>query len=224
MAMLKQAEQQPPQAAPQAAQPPPQQAGPPPGQGAPAPKPAGGAPRPARGDLSDMNTPASPKKGKAIADSKVRRGSGLQGPEQEATEEEQAELERAVGALGKVLYEDDSTSQAIQDQLRPEERIGSMAKASILLIKNLDEKLDFDEDIVAQFTQEVADRVIDMYENKVGEEVSEGDAQKVLGATWEGVMEMFGVDEDSYEEMTQGMTDEDLDGYTEQFNQFLEAE
>lgn len=188
---------------------------------APAPQQSAPAQRPARGDLSDMNTPASPNKGKGVADSYTRRSQGLQGDDAEATEEEQAELERAIGALSKVMYEDDNTSQSIQDQLRPEERIGSIAKASIMLVQQMDERLDLDEVIVAQFTQEVADRMIDMYEQKNDEEVSEEDAQKVLGATWEGVQELFGIDEDSYEEMTQGMTDEDLNGYTAQYKQFL---
>ena len=204
-----------------AAQQQPAQAAPAPQAEAPAPTPPQ-ASRPARGDLSDMNTPASPNKGKGVADSYTRRSGGLKGNNEEAaTEEEQAELERAIGALSKVIYEDDNTSQAIQDQLRPEERIGSIAKASILLVQQLDEKLDLDEVVIAQFTQEVADRVIDLYENKNQEEVSEEDAQKVLGATWEGVQELFGVDEDSYEEMTQGMNDKDIDGYTKQYKQFL---
>ena len=187
-----------------------------------APAPAGPqASRAPRGDLSDMNTPASPNKGKGVADSYTRRSKGLMAEEEEATEEEQAELDRALGALSKVLYEDDNTSQSIQDQLRPEERIGSIAKASILLIQQLDEKLDLDEVVIAEFTQEVADRVIDMYEAKNDEEVTDEDAQKVLGATWEGVQELFGVDEDSYEEMTQGMGEEDINQYTQQYKQFL---
>lgn len=178
------------------------------------------APAP-RGDLSDMNTPASAGKGKQIADSYVRRSGGLNAPEEEATPEEQAELERAVGALGKVIYEDDATSQAIQDQLRPEEKIGSVVKASLLVINQLDQQLDLDEVIIPQFTQEVTDRMVDLYEQKTEEEFSDEEAQKVLGAAWEGVLDMFGMDEETYEEMTQGMSEQDIAGYEQQYKQQL---
>lgn len=170
----------------------------------------------------DLNEGASAMGGMKMAQNKVRPGQGMaMGADEEATKEEQAEYERATEALQQVMYDDERASAAIAQQLRPEERVGSIAKASMLLIKQLDDRLDFDEVIIPQFTQDVVDRVIDFYENVHGEEISEGDAQKALGATWEGVMEMFGVDEDTYAEFTQGMGEEDFKAQEQQYKQFL---
>ncbi len=173
--------------------------------------------------IDDFNEPASVVKGAGIARNTVRRGGGVMGAEEEATPAEQKEMDRALGALTKVLYEDDNTSQSIVDQLRPEEKVGSVAKATILLVSQLDQRLDFDEVIVPALTQETADRVIDLYENVHGDEFNEQETQRVLGAAWEGVMEIYGVDEEAYEELTQGMSDEDLAGYEQQYKQFLGA-
>jgi hypothetical protein len=141
--------------------------------------------------------------------------------DEEASPEEQQEYERALGAVNRVMYGDPNTSRSIADQLRPEDKIGSTVKASILLIKQLDEKIDMDEVVIPQITQEVADRMIDMGEQVKGMEFSEQDAQAVLGATWEGVMEVFGIDPETYEEFTQGMSEQDIQGYSQQYKQFL---
>lgn len=171
----------------------------------------------------DLNAPNSPEKAFNMVQDQVRPGSAaLMGPDQEATPEEQAEYERAVGALSKVLYENDQTSSAIVRQLVPEERIGSVAKASMLIIQQLDDKFDFDETVIPELTQETVDRVIDLFENsKLDDEFTEQEAQAALGATWEGVMEMYGIDEDQYAEMTAGMSQEDFKGFENEYKQYL---
>jgi hypothetical protein len=170
----------------------------------------------------DLNQPQGAEQGFRMAQELSRPGEGSAlGPDIEANEDEQAEYERGVAALGRVLYENDKTSSAIVSQLTPKERVGSIAKASMLTMTQLDEKLDFDETVIPELTKETVDRIIDLYENKYDEELSEQDAQAALGATWEGLMEVFGIDEDSYGELTAGMTTEQFKEQEKTYKQFL---
>lgn len=168
----------------------------------------------------DANRPASAAEGRRLAAERVRPGQGAAaGEDVPATEDEQREYERAMGALSKILYEDERTSASIVRQLTPEEKIGSVAKASMLTITQLDQKLDFDESIIAEFTQDVVDRIIDLYENVHSEEFSDQEMKQALGATWEGIMEVYGVDEEDYAELTAGLSDEEFEGYKSQYKE-----
>lgn len=165
--------------------------------------------------------PPSAEAGVQIAREEVNRGDGAGGEEGEASPEEQAEYERVLGAINRVMYGDENTSQSIADQLQPQDKIGSTVKASLLLMKQIDEKVDMDEVVIPQITQEVADRMIDLGEQVKGMQFSEQEVQAVAGATWEGVMEIFGVDPDSYEELTQGMSPEQVQGFEKEYNGYL---
>lgn len=168
-----------------------------------------------------IGSPASAQAGAATARDTVNRQDGAKAGDQEATPEEQAEYERAVTALHTVLYENEGTSQGIVDMLQPEDKVGSTAKAAILVIQQLDEKLDMGETVIPEITLDVADRIIELAERGKGMEFSEKETQAVVGATWEGVMELFGVDESSYEELTQGMSDEEISGYEKEYKGYL---
>jgi len=160
----------------------------------------------------------------APAPDEVTADAGASGPgpkEEPATPEEQAEYERAVKALETVMYGNDQISRAIVDQLNAENKIDSVVKASLLLLKQLDEKLNFDQVIIPQLVQEIADRVVEMAERVKDIEFSDKDIQAVIGATWEGAMAIYGVEESDYAELTAGMTDADKQGYQGQYNKFL---
>jgi hypothetical protein len=172
-------------------------------------------------DATSPFTPNTPQKGAAMARDATAHATPAMADDDEATPEEQAEYERAIGALGQVIYANDDTSGAVLDQLQPEDPIGSVAKAGILLVKTLDEKLQLDEAVIPQLTIEVADRLVDLAEAKFGSEFSEQEAQAVTGATWEGVMDLFGIDPEAYEEFVAGMSDEDIAQQQQAYKQFL---
>lgn len=178
----------------------------------------------ATGGSADPNLgqlPPDAARGMGLARESVNRNGGAAGEDSEASPEEQAEYERVLGALNEVLYKNEGTSQAIVDQLQPQDKIGSTVKAGVLLIKQLDEQVDIDEVVLAQVTQDVADRMIDLGEQVKDMQFSEQETQAVLGATWEGVMEIFGVDAEAYEELTQGMSEQDVQGYEKQYKGFV---
>lgn len=172
-------------------------------------------------DPNVLAAPPTAQAGAAMAREAVGRDGGAKGGEQEATPEEEAEYKRSLEALHTVLYANEGTSQAVVDMLQPEDKIGSTVKAGVMLIQQLDEKIDMDESVIAQITMDAADRLIEMGERAKGMQYSEKEAQAVLGATWEGVMDLFGVDEGSYEELTQGMSDKEIGSYEKEYKGYL---
>lgn len=168
-----------------------------------------------------LSAPASVQGGVNGARGTTNPKGGIRGGDQPASPEEQEEYDQAISALHKVMYSNEGTSQALVDMLQPSDKVGSTTKASILLIQQLDEKLDMDESIIAEITMDVADRMIEMAERAKGMSFSEKETQAVAGATWEGVMELFGVDEGDYEEMTRGLSEQDIAAQTKTYKGFL---
>lgn len=154
----------------------------------------------------------------------TNRTGGLAGEDQQATPEEQQAYEEAMDALHQVLYEDEQRSQGIAAMLQPEDKVGSVVKTTAMLMKQLDEGIDLDESVIAEVTVEMADRLMEMAETAHNIEYSEKETQAVAGAAWESVMALFGGDEpdpQQLEEMTQGMTEEDLKNAETQYKGFL---
>ena len=134
---------------------------------------------------------------------------------------EQAEFERVMIAVEKIMYGDDKANAGIVNGIDPRDKIGSVAQTAAILLKQIDDKVDMDEVVIPEVTMEVTDRVIDIAENAKGLEFSEAEQQAIWGATWELVMGAFGVDPDDFAELTDGMSDDDLAGYETQYNDFL---
>lgn len=141
-----------------------------------------------------------------------------------ATPEENAEYDRALGGLSKILYEDIGTSGAIIDMLQPEEKVGSVAQATIMVLTQMDNKMDLNENVFAELTRETVDRIVDLGEQTKGMAFSDEDVRNALGAAWEGILQIYG-DPDSaqadLEELTQGMSEEDVMAQANQYKQFL---
>jgi hypothetical protein len=150
------------------------------------------------------------------------RMSGPVTAQEPASEEEQAEYERALDALSRVIYEDDNTSKAVVDGLQPEDKVGSVANLALILVQQLDDKIDMDEAVIPQMTLEIVDRLVDLGEQTKQMQFSDEDVQNALGAAWEGVMNAYGLGEaQDFEEITQGMGDEELQAQTSAYKQFL---
>lgn len=161
------------------------------------------------GEAAPSPPSAPPPEAEAEA-AAANEGPGFQG--EQASAVEQREYERALAGLYKVLYEDDRTHQAVLRGLKstPFNKVEPITKTSLLLIQQLDEKVDLDEAVVAQITGDTVDRLIEMAEVRYKAEYSDLDAQRALGATWEGVMMMFGVDEQDFKQTMAGMRREDI--------------
>jgi len=120
-----------------------------------------------------------------------------------ATPREEKEYQRVSEAMNKVLYQEDNIVDSIMQQLDPEDKIGSTTKATALLIQQLDEQIDMDEIVIPQITMDAVDAVTELAESRFNVQFSEQETQATLGATWEAVMGMFGVDEQDYQQLMQ---------------------
>lgn len=90
------------------------------------------------------------------------------------------------------MYVDQKTSQSVFDMLQPDDKVGSISRAGMMLVKLLDEKLDMPETIVAEITKDAVDELVDLMQRGKQVKLSEQEQQQAMGATWEGVMELFG--------------------------------
>jgi hypothetical protein len=145
----------------------------------------------------------------------------MEEPGEPATAEEEEELVRAREALERILYDSDELSNSLMGQIDPEDKIGSTTKATVLLIGQIDDKIDLDEAVIAPFTMEAVDRLTELAEAKHGFEYSERELQATLGATWEGVMSMFGVDQNEYDRFVSGIGEGEMSQLKTQHEGFL---
>ena len=186
--------------------------------------PAPGGPIPG-GPVSGEPIPGEPEAAQeapvSVPSGAAPQGGDLGVDEEAATPREQAELDRAVAALERILYESDNAGNSLMQQVSPEDKVGTAAKASILTVNLIDEQIDLDEIIVAQFTQEVVDRITELAEARYNMEYTERDLQATLGATWEGVMEMFGVDEADYQQFAGTFSEDQVSSLEKTHKEFL---
>jgi hypothetical protein len=139
------------------------------------------------------------------------QGEDVSMQEEPATAREQAEYERAIKAMERILYEEDRLADAIMKQIDPNDKVSSTTKATALLIQQLDEKIDMDETVIPQVTMDAVDTVTELAEARYGIPFSEQETQATLGSTWESVMAMFGVDEQDYNALRSQFSNEDME-------------
>lgn len=127
---------------------------------------------------------------------------------EEASPEEQAEYERAMAGLYEAMYQNPKSSRAILDMIQAEDKIGSVAKAVVLLVEQLDKKIQLDEAVVPQITQDAAERVVEMAERGKKIQFSEQELQAIAGASLEGVMQVFGASPEDAQQFMSSMPPE----------------
>ena len=227
--------------APQLAQAAAQAGAPAPGAGAPPPGAAPGAPPPGAGATPPPRQRVPEPTGQPAAGTRPggRRGRPTGGTQQvdpnapaveghmppgmnevEATPGQQAEYERAMKALAQVLYQNDKMAAAMVDQIIPDDKIGSTTKASLMLIQQMDEKLQMDESVVAQFSVEVVERLTELAEARHNMQYGERELQVIMGAVWEGVQAMFGMEPQDAEALIAGIGGEGVADLKQQHEAF----
>lgn len=139
-----------------------------------------------------------------------------------ATPEEQAEYERGLAGIYNALYKNERASQAVVDMVQPEDKVGSTVKAVILLVTQVDKKLQLDEVVIPQLTEDAVDRVMELAEASKKIQYSDKEQQAVLGAAFEGVLQVFGDAESAQDYMT-SMPPEKLNQHKAQYEQMLAA-
>ena len=179
-------------------------------------------PRPSPTGDHDLNRPRDTREAVRATGLAMQPGaSNVHAPDQPATPEEQAEYDRASAALQQALYENSETRVAVASMLRPEERVGSIAKAAMMILTTLDNENDFDEVTLPSLLEETVDRLEEIYEAKTGEDLSDNDSKAALISAFEGLMEVYPVQPDDYAQLTQGMDNTEVDGMEDEYRSAL---
>lgn len=196
--------------------------GPQPAEAAGVPQPAGG-PAPAPGGMPPNAMPTGgPAPAQGVDTSTGGRATGeMDIGEESASPEEQKEYERAMQALAQVLYGNAKTSNAIVDQIDPNDKVGSTSKVSMLFIQQLDEKVDLDESVIAQMVEESVMRIMELAEARHNITYDEREAQMIIGSTWEGIQMMFGMDEQNHTQLVGSFGSDKLSQLKEQYEAAL---
>jgi len=144
--------------------------------------------------------------------------------EPNASPEEQQEYERALGAISQVIYGDDRSNESIMKAMHTENKVGSIIKAASGIIVQVDGQIQMDEVVIPQITQDVVNMLMELAETKEGIEFDETEMKQALSGTWEAIMQVFGGDEEmdeDFEEMTRGMSGEDMRKVGSEYNDLL---
>ena len=185
-------------------------AGPPPGAGAPPPAPGGPAPAPAQATRQ-----VDP--GAAAVPGQLPKGF----EEEDASPEEQKEYGRVMQAVAQILYANDQIANSIVDQIDPNDKVSSTSKVSMLLIQQLDSKVNMNEVVVPEVTKEVTGRIMELAEARHGIQYGEREGQVIIGSVWEGVQQMFGMEQEEAQAMLTELGGDGLADLKQQYEGML---
>lgn len=127
--------------------------------------------------------------------------------------QEQAEYERVIGALSKVLYGDNKSHSAIMKQINPKDPFNSITMLAVRVITALDERLDIMETVILGLVPEVVDRLIELAEKSGRVQVSDRDAARIAAATQEQLMQEYETKPEDYAAMVEGVSPEEMAEY-----------
>ncbi len=146
------------------------------------PEPAGEAPEPEETDTSDDGTEGGDAPGSDWPD--------------QLPPEEQDNFERAVTMLYTVLYKNPDTGKAVLDQLvadeEPQVKVEAAARAVVLLVQQIDAKLNLSNEVMPYFLVTVVDRLLELATKIKKVKFDEKDTMAVLSAASDGVQALFG--------------------------------
>lgn len=105
----------------------------------------------------------------------------------------QPEYKRCVTALYQVLYQNEQTSRNVLDSLDPSDRgkIESVAKTTMLIMHQLDEKLNMQGDVVPYVLLTIVDRLIELLERAKKVKFSDEEVMQTCAAAFEGAKSLI---------------------------------
>lgn len=134
-----------------------------------------------------------------------------------------AEVERGIAAVGKALYQDAGMSDKILAQISDEEKVGSTAKAAIMLVTQMDKQLDLAERAIAAVTVFAADRLMELAEADArnGIQYSDMEAKQVIMTTMEGILKAYGVTPERSAQLAQQVGPDEAKKYQKTYEETL---
>jgi len=158
-------------------------------------------------------------------------GQGPQG-EPEMTEADPADVDmlvveetvRAIQAVSQVLYTEEAVSDKLLAMVNDKEKVGSAAKAVVMLITQVDSKIDMMEEAIAPTAAYAVDRFLELADaaGNVGE-FSETESKQVMMTTMELILESYGVTPEERQATIGDMPQEETDQYGNLYQETLNA-
>lgn len=138
-----------------------------------------------------------------------------------AKPEQQAEYNKANQMLYQTLYQNTGAGNAVVKGVVPTHKIDSAVKIAVLLVDQIDKKLNLDQAIILPFTKDVVAHVMDVAEQVKGIQYSDDEANAVLGSAVQAVLHIFGVTKAQAKAFTAHMTPEDHKQVSNDYNTAL---
>jgi hypothetical protein len=103
------------------------------------------------------------------------------------------EYKRFVTALYQVLYQNEQTSRNVLDTLDPSDqgKIESVAKTTMIVLHQLDSKLNLQGDVIPYAILTIVDRLIELLERAKQAKFSEQEIMLACSAAFDGAQEMI---------------------------------
>lgn len=105
-----------------------------------------------------------------------------------------AEAQRGLDGIKTALYKDRNVSDQFLSMIKPDKKEDSVTRAAILLVTELDKKMDLDETVLAPMTAMAAGELMELSEAGHGIVFSEDEQRRVVMAAFEGILQAYQVD------------------------------
>jgi len=124
-----------------------------------------------------------------------------------ATPEEEAEMQRAQGALGELLYKNENSFQSIVKKLSSENvpPLNRLVDTTVFLVTEIDKKINLDEVVILEFTGVVYDAVYEVATTAGAMQLDDNAIKQGLMVSLQVVMESYGVDEAEFNEYAESL-------------------
>lgn len=104
----------------------------------------------------------------------------------------EAEFTRAQTALYTILYQNEKTSRSALDLLHPNDKVGSVARTAVMILQQLDKKLQLSNEVLPLVIIVTADRLIELGTRAKQMTFTPEETKGVLEATMHGAQTLFG--------------------------------
>lgn len=124
---------------------------------------------------------------------------------EEATPEEEAELQRALGAFSAAVYKDDGTFNSVVKKLQNGDipPINKLSDTTISLVTQIDKKINIDEGVILPFVSAVYEKIYEIAETARAFSLPEDILQKGLMVTVQLAIQAYGVSPEEYNEFAE---------------------
>jgi hypothetical protein len=139
--------------------------------------------------------------------------------ESNTTPEEDKAHEAAMTMVSELLYTNDKSNTAIMNILKADNPAASASEAAIFLLSKVEETFqgNYPETLVLPTADEISDMVLELAEESGKFEVTEDIAVKAKSLMVQQLIQDYGVDEQSFADATQDVTQDDITQYEQMF-------